>query len=137
MSSASGVRQAVEHSHEHDPLLGGDDGEHLGLDAAYPRPAGPHQLTALVGERDDPVTTVGRVRGATKQTARLQAVEDRDQPRLVPPVVAAGLTVAERVPTGAVRERPESPFAPALQAAGPGRREQTLALLGRDPSWTR
>jgi uncharacterized protein (TIGR03086 family) len=52
-------------------------------------------------------------------------------------LVAAGLTVAERVPTGAVRERPESPFAPALQAAGPGRWEQTLALLGRDPSWTR
>jgi uncharacterized protein (TIGR03086 family) len=51
-------------------------------------------------------------------------------------LVAAGLTVAEGVPTGAVRELPDSPFAPALAAAGSDRWERTLALLGRDPLWT-
>jgi uncharacterized protein (TIGR03086 family) len=51
-------------------------------------------------------------------------------------LVAASLTVAERVPTGTVRELPESPFAPALAAAGSDPWERTLALLGRDPLWT-
>jgi uncharacterized protein (TIGR03086 family) len=51
-------------------------------------------------------------------------------------LVAAGLAVAELVPTGAAREQPESPFAPAQEATGSDRWEHTLALLGRDPFWT-
>ncbi|GAA3099536.1 TIGR03086 family metal-binding protein [Pseudonocardia yunnanensis] len=51
-------------------------------------------------------------------------------------LIAAGLTVAERVPTGAFRELPESPFAPALEASGSDRWERTLTLLGRNPLWT-
>jgi uncharacterized protein (TIGR03086 family) len=51
-------------------------------------------------------------------------------------LVAAGLTVAENVPTGAFREQPESPFAPALAATGSDPWERTLTLLGRDPHWT-
>ncbi|GAA1173439.1 TIGR03086 family metal-binding protein [Pseudonocardia alaniniphila] len=51
-------------------------------------------------------------------------------------LVAAGLTVAEQVPTGAFREQPESPFGPALAMTGSDPWERTLTLLGRDPHWT-
>ena len=51
-------------------------------------------------------------------------------------LVAAGLAVAERVPTGALREQPGSPFGPALATGGPDHWDRTLTLLGRDPAWS-
>ncbi|MFJ5921651.1 TIGR03086 family metal-binding protein [Kitasatospora sp. NPDC092948] len=53
-----------------------------------------------------------------------------------PEVLAAALVVAEEVPTGAVREREGSAFAPALEApAGAGALDRILLVLGRDPNW--
>lgn len=53
-------------------------------------------------------------------------------------LVAAGLAQAELVPTGAVRTAPGAPFAPVLDtAAGLTGWPRTLALLGRNPDWTR
>ncbi len=52
-------------------------------------------------------------------------------------LVAAGLEQAEQVPDGALREQPGSPFARALaDAGGSDPWERTLALLGRDPTWS-
>jgi uncharacterized protein (TIGR03086 family) len=51
-------------------------------------------------------------------------------------LVAAGLTQAGRVPTGAARERPGAPFAPVRASEGTDPWERTLALLGRDPAWS-
>jgi uncharacterized protein (TIGR03086 family) len=51
-------------------------------------------------------------------------------------LVAAGLTVAESVPTGAFREQPGSPFAPALTGGATDAWDRTLTLLGRDPAWS-
>jgi uncharacterized protein (TIGR03086 family) len=51
-------------------------------------------------------------------------------------LVAAGLTQAGRVPTGAARERPVAPFAPVRASEGTDPWERTLALLGRDPAWS-
>ncbi|GAA1261449.1 TIGR03086 family metal-binding protein [Pseudonocardia aurantiaca] len=52
-------------------------------------------------------------------------------------LVAAGLEQAERVPDGEFREQPGSPFARALaDTGGSDPWERTLALLGRDPTWS-
>jgi uncharacterized protein (TIGR03086 family) len=51
-------------------------------------------------------------------------------------LVAAGLEQAERVPGGAVRTAPGSPFAPVLDGADTQTGwARALALLGRDPNW--
>ncbi|MFD7640622.1 TIGR03086 family metal-binding protein [Kitasatospora sp. NPDC059795] len=52
-------------------------------------------------------------------------------------LLAAALVVAEQVPTGAVREREGSAFAPALEVpAGSEVLDRILRVLGRDPHWT-
>ncbi|PJN23886.1 TIGR03086 family metal-binding protein [Kitasatospora sp. CB02891] len=52
-------------------------------------------------------------------------------------VLAAALTVAEAVPTGASREREGAAFAPALDVpAGASVLDRILLLLGRDPNWS-
>jgi uncharacterized protein (TIGR03086 family) len=51
-------------------------------------------------------------------------------------VLAAALTVARNVPTGAAREKPDAAFAPVLPVpAGASTLDEILLLTGRDPDW--
>jgi len=53
-----------------------------------------------------------------------------------PDLVAAALSVAEQVPTGAPREVPSAPFQPALSVgSGQSPMQRLLLILGRSPSW--
>jgi uncharacterized protein (TIGR03086 family) len=51
-------------------------------------------------------------------------------------VLAVALKVAEAVPTGPARLRPNAAFAPVIESPeGAGRLDRILMLLGRSPSW--
>jgi uncharacterized protein (TIGR03086 family) len=53
-------------------------------------------------------------------------------------LVAAALAIAERIPGGEVRTAPGAPFGPILPSADESTGwARALALLGRDPNWTR
>lgn len=53
-----------------------------------------------------------------------------------PDLVAAALSIAEQVPTGAAREAPDAAFGPVLPVdAGRSELDRVLLLLGRSPSW--
>lgn len=56
---------------------------------------------------------------------------------LDPDVVAAALSIAERVPDDGSREAPGAPFGRAVAGpTGADGWERTLRLLGRDPAWS-
>ncbi|MCU1657789.1 MAG: hypothetical protein JWO57_2445 [Pseudonocardiales bacterium] len=50
-------------------------------------------------------------------------------------LLRAALEVAERVPGGAARLRPDAAFAPSRPTSGGSTLDEILALLGRSPSW--
>jgi uncharacterized protein (TIGR03086 family) len=51
-------------------------------------------------------------------------------------ILEAVLPLAEEVPLeGPTRSGPYAPFAPAVDAAGSGKLDRLLAVLGRDPRW--
>jgi uncharacterized protein (TIGR03086 family) len=56
---------------------------------------------------------------------------------LDPDVVAAALSIAERIPDDGSREAPGAPFGRVVDVpAGADGWERTLRLLGRDPAWS-
>ncbi len=57
---------------------------------------------------------------------------------LAPEALGVALSVAQMVPTGAPREAPDAMFAPVVEVTGDASPiDQIVALLGRDPHWSR
>ncbi|RKE23324.1 TIGR03086 family metal-binding protein [Streptomyces sp. TLI_171] len=64
------------------------------------------------------------------------AVSIGARPRFDPDLLAAVLPIAEQVPTGPARERPNAAFRPALAVPTDATPlDRVLRLLGRDPNW--